>query len=109
MKLIKKDYLMIILIFILFIIFYYLYNSMTNRLDVITESYGSDVEVYDSDIKPKNVLPLEKKFGKYCGSYNLKSNSETECKSDTYCAWNKYVPKNGDPSGWCGLNPEPPY
>ena len=92
MKSIKKDHLMIVLIFlvtvfILFAIFYYSYK----------------------DVTPKNTISSEEKFGKYCGSYNLESNSETACKSDTECAWNKYVPKKGDPTGWCGLNPEPPH
>ena len=55
--------------------------------------------------------PIKEKYesGKYCGSYNLKSNSEIECKSNSECIWNKYIPKDGEETGWCGLNPEPKY
>jgi len=94
MKSIKKDHLMIVLIlllilFILFIVFYYSYN--------------------DISIIQKFNLPFQEQYGNYCGSYNLQVNSESACKSDNECTWNKYIPKKGEPTGWCGLNPEPPH
>jgi hypothetical protein len=100
MKSIKKDYLMIVLfflvtLFILFAIFYYSGVTKGRMLPFQTITH--------------NNISLQEKFGKYCGSYNLDSNSETACKSDNECAWNKYVPKKGDPTGWCGLNPEPSH
>ena len=55
--------------------------------------------------------PIKEKYeeGKYCGSYNLQPNPEIGCKSNSEFIWNKYIPKDGEETGWCGLNPEPKY
>jgi hypothetical protein len=133
MKLIKKEYLMIFLIlllviFILFIVFYYMYTTVLKKSSQDEETIDSenDVGIRYKDMIPYKVfdkvqqplisspeimrkLPIQEQYGNYCGTYNLQSNSENACKSDTECAWNKYVPKKGNPTGWCGLNPEPSH